>query len=57
MNIVQNLVFGCVPVPVYELVWELLEMGFDLGSDHDVNKIESHVPEEYKLAYMEGWMS
>jgi hypothetical protein len=39
------------------LIWELLEMGFDLGNTHDVDAIRNEVPEKYLGAFDEGYKS
>jgi hypothetical protein len=39
------------------LVWWLLELGFDLGRNHDVESIRSSVPNEFKEAFDEGYSS
>lgn len=38
----------------HSLCWSLLGMGFDLGSNHDVDKIKSNIPEEYKEDFLQG---
>lgn len=37
-----------------ELCWWLLELGFNLGDVHNVEKIRSHVPSEYVKCFDEG---
>lgn len=34
--------------------WELIEKGFGLGIDHDIEEIESWVPSQHKEAFQEG---
>lgn len=34
--------------------WELLEMGFELGKDHNASEILKHVPSEYREYFMKG---
>jgi len=37
-----------------DLCYELLRLGFDLGSEHDVEAIEAHVPERFRPAFQAG---
>lgn len=37
-----------------EYGWELLEKGFGLGKNHDIEEIDSWIPEQYKKAFQEG---
>ncbi len=36
------------------LCWYLLEIGFNLGSNHDTNQIKSNIPEKYKENFQKG---
>jgi hypothetical protein len=36
------------------LCYELLRMGFDLGSKHDLSKLESNIPANYKKDFQDG---
>ena len=37
-----------------DLGWYLLSLGLDFGKDHDINKIESHIPNEFIKYFKEG---
>ena len=34
--------------------WQLLSMGFNIGTDHDMDEIRSHVPEKHRQAFEAG---
>jgi len=37
-----------------ELGWYLLSLGFNLGKNHDINEIKSHIPDVYTKYFNEG---
>ena len=54
VNIVGSPKYDELRINSNSFCWRLLSLGFELGWNHDISKIESNIPDQYRQSYREG---